>query len=49
MRWKGNTDYGVVEERAVPQRGVRRDQVIFFYQLDKAGMQAYLRRIEFYE
>jgi IS4 transposase len=49
-RLKENADYGVVEEFAVPhRRGVRRDQVIFFYQLAQAGMDAYFRRIEFYD
>ena len=49
-RLKENADYGVVEEFAVPhRRGVRRDQVIFFYQLARAGMDAYFRRIEFYD
>jgi hypothetical protein len=49
-RLKENADYGVVEERAVPQRrGVQRDQVIFFYKLAQAGIHAYFRRIEFYD
>jgi hypothetical protein len=49
-RLKENADYGVVENLAVPQgRGVRRDQVIFFYKLAKAGIDAYFRRIEFYD
>jgi len=49
-RLKENADYGVVEEFVVPhRRGVRRDQVIFFYQLAQAGMDAYFRRIEFYD
>jgi hypothetical protein len=49
-RLKENADYGVVEELAVPQRrGVLRDQVIFFYKLAQAGIDAYFRRIEFYE
>ena len=49
-RLKENADYGVVEELAVPQRrGVRRDQVIFFYKLAQAGIDAYFRRIEFYD
>jgi hypothetical protein len=49
-RLKDNADYGVVEKPAVPQgRGVRRDQVIFFYKLAKAGIDAYFRRIEFYD
>jgi hypothetical protein len=49
-RLKENADYGVVENLVVPQgRGVRRDQVIFFYKLAKAGIDAYFRRIEFYD
>jgi IS4 transposase len=45
-----NADYGVVEELPVPQRrGVWRDQVIFFYKLAQAGIDAYFRRIEFYD
>jgi hypothetical protein len=49
-RLKENADYGVVENLAVPQgRGVRRDQVIFFYKLAKAGIDAYFRRIEFHD
>ena len=49
-RLKENADYGVVENLAVPQgRGVRREQVIFFYKLAKAGIDAYFRRIEFYD
>jgi Domain of unknown function (DUF4372)/Transposase DDE domain len=49
-RLKENADYGVVENLAVPQgRGVQRDQVIFFYKLAKAGIDAYFRRIEFYD
>ena len=49
-RLKENADYGVVENLAIPQgRGVRRDQVIFFYKLAKAGIDAYFRRIEFYD
>jgi IS4 transposase len=49
-RLKENADYGVVEERVVPQRrGVLRDQVIFFYKLAQAGIDAYFRRIEFYD
>ena len=40
----------MVEELAVPQRrGVLRDQVIFFYKLAQAGIDAYFRRIEFYD
>jgi len=49
-RLKENADNGVVEERMVPQRrGVLRDQVIFFYKLAQAGIDAYFRRIEFYD
>jgi hypothetical protein len=49
-RLKENADYGVVEDFVVPhRRGVRRDQVIFFYQLAQAGIDAYFRRIEFYD
>ena len=49
-RLKENADYGVVEERTVPQRrGVLHDQVIFFYKLAQAGIDAYFRRIEFYD
>lgn len=49
-RLKENADYGVVEELALPQRrGVRRDQVIFFYKLAQVGIDAYFRRIEFYD
>jgi len=49
-RLKENADYGVVEKLTVPQgRGVGRDQVIFFYKLAQAGIDAYFRRIEFYD
>jgi Domain of unknown function (DUF4372)/Transposase DDE domain len=49
-RLKENADYGVVEELAIPQRrGVLRDQVIFFYKPAQAGIDAYFRRIEFYD
>ena len=49
-RLKENADYGVIEELAIPQRrGVLRDQVIFFYKLAQAGIDAYFRRIEFYD
>ena len=47
-RLKDNADYAVVEEREIPQRkGVLRDQVIFFYQLAKAGVECFFRRIEY--
>ena len=49
-RLKEHAAYGVVEDFAVPhRRGVRRDQVIFFYQLAQAGIDASFRRIEFYD
>jgi Domain of unknown function (DUF4372)/Transposase DDE domain len=49
-RLKEKADYGVVENLAVPRRrGVLRDQVIFFYKLAQAGIDAYFRRIEFYD
>ena len=47
---KENADCGVVEELAVPRRrGVLQDQVIFFYKLAQSGIDAYFRRIEFYD
>ena len=47
-RLKDNADYEVVEERPLPQRkGLLRDQVIFFYQLAKAGVDCFFRRIEY--
>jgi hypothetical protein len=47
-RLKDNADYGVVAERALPQRkGVLRDQVIFFYKLAAAGVECFFRRIEY--
>jgi len=49
-RLKDNADYAVVEEREIPQRkGVRRDQVIFFYKLAQAGVDCYFRRVEYYD
>lgn len=49
-RLKDNADYAVVEERAIPQRkGVRRDQVIFFYKLARLGMECFFRRVEYYD
>jgi transposase len=45
---KDNADYEVVEERPLPQRkGLLRDQVIFFYQLAKAGVDCFFRPIEY--
>src|SRR5664279_5644871 len=47
---KGQRDYAVVEEREIPQRkGVRRDQVIFFYKLAQAGVECFFRRVEYYD
>jgi hypothetical protein len=49
-RLKENADYGVLEKLTVPQRrGVLRDEVIFFYKLAQTGIEAYFRRIEFYD
>jgi DDE family transposase/uncharacterized protein DUF4372 len=49
-RLKDNADYGVVEERELPQRkGLRRDQVIFFYKLAQAGVDCFFRRVEYYD
>lgn len=46
-RMKDNADYGVVEHRAVPERGpVLKDEVIFLYKVEGAGVDCYLRRIE---
>jgi IS4 transposase len=49
-RLKDNADYGVVEERELPRRkGVRRDQVIFFYKLGRESKECFFRRVEFWE
>jgi hypothetical protein len=49
-RLKDNADYEVIEERELPQRrGVRRDQVIFFYKLAQAGVDCFFRRVEYYD
>jgi Transposase DDE domain/Domain of unknown function (DUF4372) len=49
-RLKDNADYGLVEERELPQRkGVQRDQVIFFYKLAQAGTECFFRRIEYWD
>jgi len=49
-RLKENANYGVVERRALPhRRGVRRDEVIFFFKLAQAGVECFFRRIEFYD
>jgi hypothetical protein len=49
-RLKDNADYAVVEERELPQRkGLRRDQVIFFYKLAQAGVECFFRRAEYYD
>jgi DDE family transposase/uncharacterized protein DUF4372 len=49
-RLKDNADYGVVEEREVLRRkGVLRDQVVFLYQLGRAGKECFFRRVEFWD
>ena len=49
-RLKENANYGVVERRELPhRRGVRRDEVIFFFKLAQAGVEGFFRRIEFYD
>jgi len=49
-RMKENADYGVVEKRELPnRRGVLRDEVIYFFKLEQAGVQCFFRRIEFYD
>lgn len=49
-RLKDNADYIVLEDREVPhRRGLRRDQVICFYQQARDGQKCYFRRIEFYD
>lgn len=49
-RMKDNAVYGVVEKRAIPQKGnVRRDEVIFFFSMAAAGKECYFRRIEVWD
>jgi hypothetical protein len=49
-RMKENADYGVVEKRELPnRRGVRRDEVIFFFKLAEQDVECFFRRIEFYD
>ena len=49
-RLKENADYGVVENREIPQRrGVLRDEVVFFYKLEQENKKTFFRRIEFYD
>ena len=49
-RLKDNADYAVVEERELPQRkGLRCDQVIFFYKLAQTGVECFFRRVEYYD
>jgi IS4 transposase len=50
-RMKDHTDYGVVERRAVPERGlVQRDEIIFLYKVARAGERdLFLRRIEVWD
>jgi hypothetical protein len=48
-RLKDNADYGVVEERELPQRkGLRRDQVIYFYKQGEKG-ECFFRRVEYHD
>ena len=52
-RMKDNADYEVLEKRELPAHpgGVRRDEVIFLFQLEKHPVPAecYLRRIEYWD
>lgn len=46
-RLKDNADYEVVEKRPVPEKGqVRKDEVIFLFQLGEEAKDCFLRRIE---
>lgn len=47
---KENTDYGVLERRPVPERGVQRNEIIFLYKVAGSSQRdLFLRRIEFWE
>jgi hypothetical protein len=49
-RMKDKADYGVVEERLVPEKSrVRKDEVIFLYKLETEGKECFLRRIEVWD
>jgi len=50
-RMKNHADYSVLERRPVPEHGpVRRDEIIFLYQLARAGgRDLFLRRIEVWD
>jgi hypothetical protein len=52
-RMKDNADYGVLEERPLPAHpgGVRRDEVIFLFKLEKEpdAASCYMRRIEYWD
>jgi hypothetical protein len=49
-RMKDKADYGVVEKRAVLDKGaVRQDEVIFLHKLAAAGKECFLRRIEVWD
>ena len=50
-RMKDNTDYGVVERRAVPERStIQRDEIIFLYKVARGGVpDLFLRRIEVWD
>lgn len=45
-RLKDNADYVVVEQRAVPEGNVRKDEVIALFKLSAEGKDCWLRRIE---
>jgi DDE family transposase/uncharacterized protein DUF4372 len=50
-RMKDNADYGVLERRALPERGsVQRDEIIFLYKLAReSARDLFLRRIEVWD
>jgi len=50
-RMKDNADYGVLEQRPLPERGpVQRDEIIFLYKLARTGERdPFLRRIEVWD
>jgi hypothetical protein len=50
-RMKDNADYGVLERRAVPERGsVQRDEIIFLYKLAReSARDLFLRRIQVWD
>jgi Transposase DDE domain/Domain of unknown function (DUF4372) len=51
-RMKDNADYGVLEERELPAHpgGVKRDEIVFLYKLEKSAPgECQLRRIEYWD